>query len=49
MTVGFHFGPAWTLYSPDNQKALDASIAQLNAGKIVSKTLKELQGMPNEC
>ncbi|MFC0180457.1 type II toxin-antitoxin system RelB/DinJ family antitoxin [Thorsellia kenyensis] len=32
-------------YSPSNQKALTHSLSQLENGEIISKSLKDLQGM----
>lgn len=41
---GFPFRPDLDLfYSPKNQEALKVSIAQLNSGEVISKTLDELQ------
>ena len=35
-------------YSESNMQALDKSIKQLNEGKVVVKTLKELEAMEND-
>ena len=35
-------------YSESNMKALNKSIKELKAGKVVTKTLKELEEMENE-
>jgi DNA-damage-inducible protein J len=41
---GFPFRPDLDpFYSTKNQEALKVSIAQLNAGEVISKTLDELQ------
>ncbi|XKM14025.1 type II toxin-antitoxin system RelB/DinJ family antitoxin [Orbaceae bacterium ac157xtp] len=45
-TQGFPFRPDLDqFYSAKNQKALNASIEQLNNGNVISKTLDELQSM----
>ncbi len=35
-------------YSESNMKAIDESIKQLEEGKVVRKTMKELEAMENE-
>ena len=35
-------------YSESNMKAIDESIKQLEKGKVVRKTMKELEAMENE-
>lgn len=35
-------------YSKSNMKAIDESIKQLKEGKVISKTLEELEAMENE-
>ena len=35
-------------YSESNMKAIDESIKQLEKGKVVRKTIKELEAMENE-
>ena len=35
-------------YSESNMKAIDESIKQLKEGKVVRKTMKELEAMENE-
>ena len=35
-------------YSPSNQKRLKKAVDNLNAGKIVTKTMEELEAMENE-
>ena len=34
-------------YSPENQKALQESIAQLHSGKVVNKSFEQLEAMLN--
>ncbi len=35
-------------YSESNMKAIDESIKQLNNGKVIVKTMKELEGMEHK-
>ena len=37
-----------SFYSESNMKAIDESIKQLKEGKVVRKTMKELEAMENE-